>query len=68
MQLCFSSVLRAGLLIASLAAGAFAQAPPSRPAKDEAKGLPPRAAPGDYQAQAKAGEVTIAAEFVGGSF
>jgi hypothetical protein len=31
------------------------------------KGLPPRAAPTDYQAQAKAGSVTIAAEFMGHS-
>jgi len=31
----------------------------------EAQGLPPRVAPTDYQAQAKAGEVTIAAEFAG---
>ena len=30
----------------------------------ESKGLPPRAAPGDYQAQGKVGSVTIAAEFV----
>lgn len=33
--------------------------------KSEAKRLPPRATPGDYQAQAKAGTVTIAAEFMG---
>lgn len=31
----------------------------------EAKGLPPREAPADYQAQAQAGTVTIAAEFKG---
>jgi hypothetical protein len=35
--------------------------------QDEMKGLPPRAAPSDYQAQAKAGSVTIAAEFKGHS-
>lgn len=39
------------------------------PAKDvpiaEAKPLPPRAAPADYQAQAKAGDLTIAADFMG---
>jgi hypothetical protein len=34
---------------------------------NEAKGMPPRSAPGDYQAQAKAGTVTIAAEFMGHS-
>lgn len=34
-------------------------------AKDEAKGLPPRLTPGDYQTHAQAGTVTIAAEFKG---
>src|SRR5271154_4915370 len=34
---------------------------------DKAKGLSPRATPADYQAQAKAGTVTIGAEFVGHS-
>ena len=33
----------------------------------EKLGLPPRAAPTDYQAQGKAGEITIAAEFAGHS-
>jgi hypothetical protein len=41
------------------------------PAKDaqmsETKGLPPRVAPTDYQAQGQAGTVTVAAEFVGHS-
>jgi hypothetical protein len=32
---------------------------------NETKGMPPRAAPGDYQAHAQAGAVTIAAEFMG---
>jgi hypothetical protein len=32
---------------------------------NDAQGLPPRAAPADYQAQAKAGAITIAAEFEG---
>jgi hypothetical protein len=36
-------------------------------AQDASKGMPPRAAPADYQAQAQAGTVTIAAEFVGHS-
>jgi len=35
------------------------------PAWKETQGLPPRAAPNDYQAQAKVGPVTIAADFVG---
>jgi len=34
---------------------------------DEAKGLPPRASPTDYQAVAKAGDLTIGAEFAGHS-
>lgn len=41
------------------------------PAKDalttELKGMPPRAAPAEYQAQAQAGPVTVAAEFMGHS-
>jgi hypothetical protein len=40
---------------------------PAAPSADaqsrEAKGVPPRAAPGDYQGHAQAGAVTIAAEF-----
>ena len=36
-------------------------------AASESKGLPPRATPGDYQAHAQAGAVTIGAEFVGHS-
>ena len=32
---------------------------------NETKGMPPRAAPADYQAQAQAGTVTVAAEFTG---
>jgi hypothetical protein len=44
---------------------------PNTPAKDpqtnEARGVPPRAAPGDYQAHATAGTVTIGAEFLGHS-
>jgi hypothetical protein len=38
---------------------------PAKDAPGEAKGLPPRATPADYQAQAQAGAVTIAAEFKG---
>jgi len=34
-------------------------------ATTETKGLPPRVTPGDYQAQAQAGTVTVAAEFAG---
>jgi hypothetical protein len=32
---------------------------------NEGKGIPPRAAPADYQAHAQAGTVTVAAEFMG---
>ncbi len=39
---------------------------PSR-TQPESKGIPPRAAPRDYQSQAQAGDVTIAAEFTGHS-
>jgi hypothetical protein len=35
--------------------------------QNEAKGIPPRATPGDYQAHAAAGTVTVAAEFLGHS-
>ncbi len=34
-------------------------------AASESKGMPPRAAPTDYQAHAQAGKVTVAAEFMG---
>lgn len=54
----------AALVIAALAASQLlvAQGPPPG---SEAHGLPPRAAPVDYQVHAKVGEVTIAAEFTG---
>jgi hypothetical protein len=55
--------LRSGVLIVALGLRAHAQEPPA----NEAKGLTPRAAPTDYQAQAKAGTFTIAAEFKGHS-
>jgi hypothetical protein len=38
---------------------------PAKGAPIENKGLPPRATPADYQAQTKAGSVTLAAEFAG---
>ena len=62
MQL--SSGLRIGVL---LAAGLYlyGQGTPAKDAQAEAKGIPPRAAPTDYQARAQAGTVTIAAEFTG---
>ncbi|MGA2740772.1 MAG: hypothetical protein ABSG65_25455 [Bryobacteraceae bacterium] len=52
--------------------GAQGQNPPGSPAapgKDlqanETRGIPPRAAPADYQAHAAAGTVTVGAEFIG---
>jgi hypothetical protein len=39
----------------------------SKDAEPETKGLPPRAAPSDYQARTRAGAVTVAAEFAGHS-
>jgi hypothetical protein len=50
----------AGLLVSAVCL------PGQEPAKDtQAKGMPPRAAPTEYQAQAQVGTVTIAAEFMG---
>ena len=44
------------------------QAVPSKDAPtNESKGTPPRAAPAEYQAQAQAGTLTVAAEFMGHS-
>jgi hypothetical protein len=52
-----------------LCAAAFAQTPPAAPDRPivEGQGLPPRAAPSDYQGHAQAGTVTIAADFAGHS-
>lgn len=58
----------AGALLAAPFLIAQAQEPPTaRPAGEilEGEGSTPRAAPTDYQAQAKAGAFTIAAEFAG---
>ena len=57
---------RIGISIAALCLCAQGQNPPGKDTQgNEAKGMPPRAAPGDYQAQAPAGMVTVAAEFMG---
>jgi hypothetical protein len=68
------SMLSSGLVITGLLlSGLFclpAQEPsaPDQNAKDTLpKGMPPRAAPSEYQAQGKAGTVTIGAEFAGHS-
>jgi hypothetical protein len=52
-----------GILVAALCLCAQGQ----NATVNETKGLPPRAAPGDYQAHAPAGSVTVAAEIVGHS-
>jgi hypothetical protein len=63
----FPAPLRIALWVGGLLVSAVclpAQEP--APAKDtQAKGMPPRSAPSEYQAQAQAGAVTIAAEFMG---
>ena len=58
------AALTIGVLMAACGQG---QDTPAKGAPIEAKGLPPRATPADYQVQAKAGAVTIAAEFTGHS-
>ncbi len=56
-----------GALVGILAAALFLPAqngpPNSAPTNKDAPNLPPRATPADYQTQAKAGTVTIAAEY-----
>lgn len=44
-----------------------APVPPAKEPGSEIKGMPPRAAPTDYQSHAKAGEYTIGAEYTGHS-
>lgn len=57
-----------GVLIAVVCLYAHGQNPPAKDAPaNEAKGMPARATPADYQAQAAAGKVTVAAEFLGHS-
>ena len=54
-------VIFTGLLVTALCLCAQGQETQTK----EIRGLPPRATPADYQAQAQAGSMTIAAEFVG---
>jgi hypothetical protein len=51
------------LLAVALSPAGFGQAVADKDAQAQMKGLPPRVNPAEYQAQAKAGAVTIAAEF-----
>jgi hypothetical protein len=63
-----SPVLKSFTCLAALCACASAQdAAVKDPQANQPKGLPARTAPTEYQAQAKAGTVTIAAEFKGHS-
>ncbi len=62
-----SPLLRIGVLTAAACLCVQGQNAQSKDAQPEAKGMPPRAAPADYQAQAQAGTMTIAAEFKGHS-
>ena len=63
-----SAAWMAAILVAVFCLNAQGQNSESKGAQNnEAKGMPPRATPGDYQAQAKLGAVTLAAEFMGHS-
>jgi len=59
----FSPALGSGVLIIGICLCLQGQDPESSIVQMEAKGLPPRLTPADYQAQAKAGTLTLAAEF-----
>jgi|SRR5579872_529789 len=61
----FIQALRTGGCFAVFCLFATGQNPPGKenPA-NETKGIPPRASPSEYQTQAKAGDVTIVAEFM----
>lgn len=61
----FFPSLRIGVLLAAVGLCVHGQNTPAKDTPTEAKGIPPRASPADYQAQAQAGSVTIAAEFTG---
>jgi hypothetical protein len=63
----FPPALRIVVLIAAIGICLQGQNTPTTDAQIEAKGMPPRAAPADYQVQAQAGAVTVAAEFTGHS-
>ena len=62
-----SKVFRIGILIAGIGPCLRGQNVPNKDAPPEIKGIPPRAAPADYQSQAQAGTVTLAADFTGHS-
>jgi hypothetical protein len=61
-----ASTLRTGLLIAGIFVYAICLPAQEQSTKEnQSRGMPPRTAPTDYQAQAQAGTVTIGAEFLG---
>ena len=63
-----SPALRSGTLITALCLCVQGQNTQGKGTQiNEYKGLPPRATPADYQAQAQAGTVTVAGEFKGHS-
>lgn len=63
-----SPVWITAIIIAALSPRVYGQNTAAEdPHMNLAKGLPPRATPGDYPAQGRAGNVTIAAEFMGHS-
>ena len=57
--------LRTGALLAGFCLSLQGQDTQTAEVQSETKGLPPRAAPADYQRQVQVGAVTIAAEFTG---
>jgi hypothetical protein len=59
----FFSLLRIAAAVAATCLCLQGQTPPAKDAQSDARGLPPRSSPADYQAQAQAGAVTIGAEF-----
>ena len=61
----FSPALRICLLTAAVTLCVHGQAVPAKDAPAEAKGMPARATPGDYQAHVQVGAMTLAAEFKG---
>jgi hypothetical protein len=63
----FLPVLRICVLGAAVCLCGKGQTAPAKDAQAEAKGMPPRATPADYQSHAQAGTLTIAAEFSGHS-
>jgi hypothetical protein len=62
-----SQTLRIGVLITAISLCVQGQNAQSKDPQIEARGMPPRATPADYQAHAQAGTVTVAAEFRGHS-